>query len=84
MTDDCDNYLTSGTLCEIDIDECNITKGICGHGICINVPGSYQCYCEPGFTGDNFYSLAAISVEIKSSLIFLSQDFYATLMLMNV
>lgn len=40
-----------GTLCETDIDECNITNGICGHGICVNQPGSFKCYCEPGFTG---------------------------------
>ncbi|GBN12717.1 Fibrillin-2 [Araneus ventricosus] len=41
-----------------DINECdNIhgPSGLCGQGaICGNVPGSYHCYCPPGFTGDPF------------------------------
>src|SRR5699024_12593294 len=24
---------------------------ICEHGICVNKIGSYDCYCQPGFTG---------------------------------
>ncbi|CAH4035210.1 unnamed protein product [Pieris brassicae] len=26
---------------------------ICNHGVCVNIPGSYQCYCKPGYTGDS-------------------------------
>ncbi|XP_022824369.1 protein crumbs-like [Spodoptera litura] len=26
---------------------------ICNHGVCVNVPGSYECYCRPGYTGDS-------------------------------
>lgn len=37
-----------GTLCENDIDECIQNPHICGHGICVNQPGSFKCYCEPG------------------------------------
>lgn len=44
------NYITLGTNCDVDIDEC-VNPGICGHGICVNHPGSFKCYCEPGFTG---------------------------------
>ncbi|UYV71427.1 dp [Cordylochernes scorpioides] len=42
----------------VDINECDIShgpSGLCGQGaICTNVPGSYHCYCPPGFTGDPF------------------------------
>lgn len=41
----------SGTKCDIDIDEC-VQNAICGHGICVNHPGTFKCYCEPGYTGD--------------------------------
>lgn len=37
-----------GELCENDINECEKTPNICGHGICVNQPGSFKCYCEPG------------------------------------
>lgn len=39
-----------GTNCEVDIDECK-TPGVCGNGICVNQPGNFKCYCEPGWTG---------------------------------
>ena len=40
-----------GTNCETDIDECAVSQSKCVHGICVNQPGSFKCYCEPGFTG---------------------------------
>lgn len=43
--------ILSGTNCELDIDECSVTQGICGHGICVNLNGTFKCYCEPGYTG---------------------------------
>ncbi|KAI5637364.1 EGF-like domain-containing protein [Phthorimaea operculella] len=55
---DLDKFLTvfillfDGRFCEVDVDECLIPK-ICNHGVCVNVPGSYQCYCRPGYTGDS-------------------------------
>lgn len=37
-----------GSLCENDIDECIQNSNICVHGICVNQPGTFKCYCEPG------------------------------------
>lgn len=37
-----------GDLCENDINECKETPNICVHGICVNQPGTFKCYCEPG------------------------------------
>ncbi|KAI8429386.1 hypothetical protein MSG28_000030 [Choristoneura fumiferana] len=37
----------NGRYCELDIDECALMPKICNHGVCVNVPGSYQCYCRP-------------------------------------
>lgn len=37
-----------GTLCENDVDECIQNQNICVHGICVNQPGTFKCYCEPG------------------------------------
>ena len=33
----------------IDVDECASSNGGCEQ-ICINEVGSFQCFCEPGFT----------------------------------
>lgn len=37
-----------GAKCENDIDECAQQPNLCGHGICVNQPGTFKCYCEPG------------------------------------
>ena len=35
-----------------DIDECNTGDVNCGKtGKCENIPGSFTCVCNPGFTG---------------------------------
>ena len=37
----------------VDTDECTSSKHDCSSdGDCVNVVGSYQCFCESGFTGD--------------------------------
>ncbi|EFO87699.1 hypothetical protein CRE_05401 [Caenorhabditis remanei] len=45
-------YRGDGYNCT-DINECVETPGICGHGQCINTPGSYHCQCDDFWLGDN-------------------------------
>ena len=40
-------YMTYDSKC-IDIDECATGNTTCQQ-VCINVPGSYQCSCFPGY-----------------------------------
>lgn len=36
-----------------DVDECNTIANLCyQYATCTNVPGSYSCQCDPGFTGN--------------------------------
>lgn len=32
-----------------DIDECRISPDLCGHGACVNTPGSFECECFEGY-----------------------------------
>ena len=37
----------------IDIDECVTGVSNCDpHATCINTPGSFTCFCKPGYIGD--------------------------------
>ena len=37
----------------LDIDECSANSHSCdANAICNNTPGSYNCMCKPGYTGD--------------------------------
>lgn len=38
----------SGTNCS-DIDECKLNPLTCGAGICVNVPGNFECDCQAGY-----------------------------------
>lgn len=41
-----------GEFCQNDFDECqNVTSNICDHG-CENTHGSFQCYCNDGYSLD--------------------------------
>lgn len=43
-------FSSQGQTCEIDINEC--VKAPCRNGaVCQNTMGSYQCVCQPGYTG---------------------------------
>lgn len=40
----------TGTLCEDDIDECEVNP--CENkGTCVNTPGGFYCHCQSGFSG---------------------------------
>jgi hypothetical protein len=44
-----------GKTCELDWNECKMGIHTCHDmAICINVPGSFECECEPGFSGDGY------------------------------
>uniref|UniRef100_A0A8D3EFC6 Si:ch211-194g2.4 n=1 Tax=Scophthalmus maximus TaxID=52904 RepID=A0A8D3EFC6_SCOMX len=38
-----------GPLCDEDVNECGLPERPCSQR-CMNTPGSYRCYCEPGYT----------------------------------
>ncbi|GBP77408.1 Protein crumbs [Eumeta japonica] len=42
---------TTGSRCEINIDEC--ASAPCGYGKCIDAVGGYSCDCAPGYEGDH-------------------------------
>ena len=44
---------SSTQLIQTDIDECALDEKKCNNGICQNLPGTYQCFCRPGFGGDH-------------------------------
>lgn len=35
-----------------DIDECRLMPQMCSHGVCLNVPGSFECQCHRGYVYD--------------------------------
>merc|ERR1719272_464882 len=44
-----------GKTCEVDWDECKMGIHTCHDmAICANVPGSFNCECEPGYSGDGY------------------------------
>lgn len=47
-------YTTCG-LRHLDIDECHAQEKACGPGaVCRNLPGSYECVCPHGASGDPY------------------------------
>ncbi|XP_013863272.1 nephronectin [Austrofundulus limnaeus] len=38
-----------GSQCDEDVNECGLLERLCSQR-CVNTPGSYRCYCEPGYT----------------------------------
>ena len=40
---------TSWFFIPTDIDECRISPDLCGHGTCVNTPGSFECECFEGY-----------------------------------
>lgn len=42
----------TGARCEINVNECEEDRNICGHGVCYDTYGSYVCACQLGYKGD--------------------------------
>ena len=42
----------TGTLCEVDVNECILSKP-CFNGACNNEQPGFSCSCFPGYTGDH-------------------------------
>ena len=40
-----------GPDCTLDVDECDYASPCGSHGNCTNLNGSYECACEPEYTG---------------------------------
>jgi len=39
----------------VDVDECGLGLASCDYNArCINLPATYECACETGFTGDGY------------------------------
>ncbi len=43
----------TGSLCEVNINECSFPLSCHPNSTCIDLPGSYQCICPPWLTGVN-------------------------------
>lgn len=48
------HYKESYTFPLLDINEC-LNNPCHSNGMCTNIPGSFQCSCQVGFTGDGFF-----------------------------
>lgn len=49
----------AGTLCELDVDECD-ERPCEKQSVCVNNPGGFRCHCRRGFSG--LYCSAALDV----------------------
>lgn len=43
--------MTGAPCLPTDVDECTQSPGLCGRGVCENLPGSFHCVCPAGFRG---------------------------------
>ncbi|XP_011155251.1 protein crumbs isoform X1 [Harpegnathos saltator] len=53
FTCDCQGTGYTGPDCSVDINECLGPTADCRYGKCENLPGTYQCICDPGYCGYN-------------------------------
>ncbi|XP_041733156.1 protocadherin Fat 4 isoform X2 [Coregonus clupeaformis] len=52
----------AGTLCELDIDECD-ERPCENESVCVNNPGGFRCHCQRGFSG--LYCSADVDVCLE-------------------
>ena len=56
-----------------DINECQLKTDNCdNYAVCNNTPGSYNCACKPGFTGDG-KNCTGVSISL-TELMFILDD----------
>ena len=64
----------------LDIDECDKYPGLCPHGTCQNLVGSWMCKCDTGFDATNANqkcegkSLYKLIQNVK--ILYISERFY--------
>ena len=51
----------------LDIDECTKTINPCINGTCNNTPGSFDCFCEEGYSLTNRTFCSKVNTTIMSS-----------------
>lgn len=42
----------TGARCELNVNECEEDRNICGHGVCYDTYGGYVCACQLGYKGE--------------------------------
>lgn len=53
-----------------DIDECSLVTSPCGpNALCNNTAGSFECTCQPGYTGDALTGCTGTSTELQQFLV---------------
>ncbi|XP_014482747.1 PREDICTED: protein crumbs isoform X4 [Dinoponera quadriceps] len=53
FTCNCQDTGYTGPDCSIDVNECLGSTTDCKYGKCENLPGTYQCICDPGYCGSS-------------------------------
>ena len=47
----CNKGWTNSRTCNEDVNECDSLKPCLNNASCLNLPGSYKCKCNQGYTG---------------------------------
>lgn len=64
-----------------DIDECRISPDLCGSGICVNTPGSFECECFEGYESGFMMMKNCMGKRDQTLLSGLEPDNYTLIML---
>lgn len=48
----------TGARCELNVNECEEDRNICGHGYCYDTYGGFVCACQPGYTGERCHDVS--------------------------
>ena len=63
-------------FCFLDIDECQMELHDCAeNATCLDTEGSYECTCDPGFTGDGF-NCTSMCMYVILWFVYLHQNWY--------